>query len=695
MNNWKKKLQETGREYFKNETPNLEFKNKLDFTIKTVPQSIQQQPKMKPLLLKLSSLVASLVLATTAGILIMNKTDPFFDPLDHGLAQVRDLAELNALIAQSQQDQERGGTGFDNMTSTTETGMPSANETEEPTTHSETNVQVDGVDEGDIVKTDGDRIYKINGNRLQVIDILSSGSMDLLLDIAMNSTNINDAYTYFSDLYLSTNYLVVLGQRYSYFSYSYESRINSGSNASPFDIYYRSVPQTIALFYNLDTLTLAHHLEINGSLISSRRIDNRLYLISNHYPYTDENADPRPVFRLDETVMLPDFNEIKYLENMPTDTFTIITTVFMDDTVTLDYDVYLGASSWGIIYVSKQAIYLASYQYFFNTILGTSDSYGLLLSYLFENDGTVTFGGAAKYKGYVHNQFSIDEYDGHLRMVTTEGWAGSGVINRLYIFKRETIDGKRRLAEVSRLESGIGKPGETVRSVRFNGTVATIVTYEQTDPLYTLDLSDPTNPTIEAGLEISGYSTYQHVWAPNLIIGIGYESEGNAVFGLKLTLFDISDLVHPDDVGAPLVLWSNEYGWQWSEALYNHKALLISHEFDMIGFAISSYRELANSYFYWQYVYFNNYYIFGIDPLSTNPITIKKMITHTQFVPQDNDPSNEYTIYYYAGIDRAITAGSYLFAISNLGVTSHDITNDYEQVADLELYIGETPAYIM
>jgi len=698
MNNFKKKLKDQGREYFANQTPKLDFEGKLEFKQANTP-AIGYKRRVKPLVFQLATLVGAIVFSLSAGSVMLSRDMPLRNPQDYGLAQVRSVDELRDLIS-SNTNRESPGLDY-NETGSSQTAMPEDGGGDETTTHSETNVQVEGIDEGDIIKTDGDRIYKITYNRLQVIDVLANGQMELLLDESMNSqTDVNN-YTYFSDLYVTSDYLIVIGQRYTYFSYEYrddETTDDSGDVAEPsvgWGYYWYGFPQTVILVYDIESLELAHEIEINGYILSSRRIDKRLYIISNHYPIMiDEDDDPRPVFRFDGEVIVPEVSDIKYLENMPTETFTIITTLFLEDEVELEFDIFLGSQSWGTIYVSHTAIYLASYNYDYNWLTQTYISYGLLLSYLFEEDGTVTFGGAAKYDGYVINQFAMDEYDGHIRMVTTEGW-GTTVKNRLFVFKRETIDEERVLTRVALLDEGIGKPGETVRSVRFNQDIVTVVTYEQTDPLYTIDLSDPTNPTIRAGLEVTGYSTYQHTWAPNLIIGIGYEAEGNAVFGLKLTLFDITDIDDPVVVGEPLVLWSDEFGWQWSEALYNHKAILIDHTHDILGFAISSYVYLVSEWDDWRYLYYNDYYVFEIDPLSATPITIQTTISHEQFIIDKESPENYYDYYYYASIDRAVTVGDYLFALSNLGATSHHINDEYAQADAIDLMIDREPTYIL
>lgn len=699
MKNFKKEIKEQGRAYFQDRTPDLDFSKKLVFTTPNVKPIHKPTPKWRPLVWSSGGLVTALAASFAIGAVILSSHNVDLNPQDYGLSHVQNVDQLKDLIESSSSRNATNDVGYGDLEgSSMETGVPSTDDQGEGADqeHSETNVQVEGIDEGDIIKVDDDRIYKISYNRLQVIDVLAEGQMEVILDQSMTSLRDENGWTYFSDIYLSDDYLVVIGQRYEIFTYEYRGDDAIGCYC------YWGMPQTMVYLYDLDDLQLTHEIELNGYYLTTRMIDERLYIISNHYPYyQDEDDDPRPVFRVDEEVIVPEFTDIKYMDSLPTDTFTIIATIFLDREINSDalgLDIFLGNSSWGIVYVSHQAIYMASYYYYYTELDGTWGYNGLMMSYLFEEDGTVTFGGAGIYDGYVINQFAIDEYDGYLRMVTTEGWGGS-VKNRLYVFERRIVDEKRFLARIALIDEGIGKPGETVKSVRFNQEVATIVTYENTDPLYVVNLSDPYHPSIGPGVEVTGYATYQHVWDDelDLILGIGYEGEGNDVFGLKLTLFDISDLENPAVVVGELVLWNEDYGWQWSEALYNHKALLINKTRGFVGFSIGSYyyNDLADDY--WEWIYVDNYYIFDVDPAAENPITVGAVISHSDFViehGQDLIDRYGYYSYWSASISRSVYVGKYLFAVSDLAVTAHDMDNGYARVASVDLMVEPIPVLI-
>ena len=140
---------------------------------------------------------------------------------------------------------------------------------------------------------------------------------------------------------------------------------------------------------------------------------------------------------------------------------------------------------------------------------------------------------------------------------------------------------------VGKLE-GLAK-GEKIYSVRYIGTKAYIVTFEQLDPLFVIDLSDVKEPKVLGELKIPGYSTYLHPYDENHLIGFGYDTvqttTGVATNGLKMSMFDISDFSNPKELFTVKV--ADKYAS--SELTYNHKALLYSKEKNLIAFPVSSY----------------------------------------------------------------------------------------------------------
>jgi inhibitor of cysteine peptidase len=622
-----------------------------------------------------------------------SKVDPLLEDGDLGLAQLRSYEELVELIGQSRPTGEKwsfdGLFRSDSVNMVPEAGMDDQLESDgesSSTSHSKTNVQVEGVDEGDIIKTDGQRIYRIKYNELQVVKLLGNGLMEIELVSSMESLNEGMNYTYYSDLYLTDQYLVVIGQRYQYFSMFRTGEMVETDDAVGImpSWYWYGTPQTLITIYDLEDLSFVDEIEINGNLMTTRLIDDQLYVISNQYIYlNDDNIDPRPLFRQGDDVVVPEYSEIKYLPNVNPESFTIITHINLEDEVTFDYDIFLGASSWGQIYVSLNAIYLASTQWNYHPLTRSYTLKGHLVSYMFTESGTVVYGGAGAFNGQVINQFAMDEYNDTFRMVTTEGW-GDTVVNRLYIFEREIVEGKRVLTVRALLDQGIGLPRETVRSVRFNKDIVTVVTFEMIDPFYTIDLSDINNPIIRGELKVSGFSTYQHPWGEHYVLGIGYEASNDGMItGLKLALYDISNIDEPVEVGKPLVLLNENNGWSYSEALHNHKAILVAEELGFIGFAMSRYHYFRNNYHYT-----SDYLIFEIDPTEEYPVSIAASISHIDFFINDESFYRQaYRYSYDFSVERAVYVGDYLYVVSGEAITSHDMNNGFDRVKALKFLL--------
>ncbi len=541
-------------------------------------------------------------------------------------------------------------------------------QTRDNTKTSSTNVQVEGIDEGDVVKVDENRIYQIFGNRLVVTSI--SGQMTTLLNVFLEDEK--DRYTYFSELYITEDYLVVLGYSYQY--YALDLKGDVVNTDAMMGYFYYGNPATSVWVYDIDTLARVKTYMVPGYLNTSRLIGDDLYLISTSYiNFYNEDIDPRPVYEIDGQRLIPTYDQIYYHGDMQAQVFNNITSIELSGNLDLNYDIFLGNFNWGTIYVSHQSIYFASYEYYYDETNGYQET-GKLIAFDFANKGVV-FGGFVTYKGYVINQFSIDEYDGYIRMVTTEGW-GDTVKNRLYVFQKTVVDGNRMLTQVALLDEGIGKPRERVFSVRFYEDEATIVTFEQIDPFYIIDLSDPVNPTIEAELEIPGFSLYQHRWNPNTVLGIGYETFEGRTIGIKLSLYDVTNPETLAEVGTPLVLTNQENSWQFGEALYNHKAILFDIDRNYFGFSI--YKTYFDEYKYYN---LNEYMIFNVDLTSDNPITIDKVISHKDYYTYQSYDNWYYTPY---SVERAVYVGDYLYVISGGAITRHDINNQFELVSVIQ-----------
>ena len=182
-------------------------------------------------------------------------------------------------------------------------------------------------------------------------------------------------------------------------------------------------------------------------------------------------------------------------------------------------------------------------------------------------DGTgATYVASGEVEGRLLNQFAMSEYDGDLRVATTtDDWGrfGEQSESTVYVLRPNGTD----LEEISSV-TGLGR-GEQIHSVRFLGDVGYVVTFRQIDPLYVLDLSDPANPVLDGELKIPGYSAYLHPVGEGLLLGVGQDAtEEGRTTGTQLSLFDVSDPTDPQRISTLPIGGQSEVEWDHRAFLY-------------------------------------------------------------------------------------------------------------------------------
>lgn len=453
---------------------------------------------------------------------------------------------------------------------------------------SATNEQVAGVNEADIVKTDGKFIYVASGKSVRIYDA-NNGKPVLTDEIAMSVDSKTGQFVQFSEMYIDEGRLVVLGTRGS------------------FDNWIRPIPEPVEGMessimpwggnrsyvwcgvYSVDgsgKADLLKELELEGSLLSSRKIDNVVYLVANKYMYYYgiDSEGILPMFRdttgSDAYLELP-LDKVMYYPKRAASNYLIVAAVDIDDAkAPAVIDAYLGSGN--LIYMSNNALYVAGQDY--NTIWGNITNIAK-----FSIDGMkMGFAGGGMVEGSILNQFSMDESDGNLRVATTN-WQRQST-NALYVLDEN-------LNEIGSLENLA--PGERIYSVRFMGEKGYIVTFRQIDPLFVLDLSDPEAPRLTGELKVPGFSNYLHPLSEDVLLGIGQDIDEKTgrQQGIKLSVFDVSDQGKPRELSSLTLGGSGSY----AEVLNNHKALMLNLNKDMIAFdaALSNIEgDYAKSYFY-------------------------------------------------------------------------------------------------
>jgi len=219
----------------------------------------------------------------------------------------------------------------------------------------------------------------------------------------------------------------------------------------------------------------------------------------------------------------------------------------------------------GTVYASARTLYLAATRYLpvEERQDGSFEASTAVHAFDLAGDGPAAHAAAGEVPGFVLNQYSLSEHDGHLRIATTEDGGGTESQSGVRVLRRDGGE----LVEVGAV-TGLGLT-ETIQSVRFMGPVGYVVTFRQTDPLYVIDLSDPAAPRAVGELKIPGFSSYLHPVGEGRLVGIGRDAdEQGRDRGLLVSLFDVSDPTAP----AQLQTWTERDGW--SQAGADPKAFL-------------------------------------------------------------------------------------------------------------------------
>lgn len=479
--------------------------------------------------------------------------------------------------------------------------------------YSKTNVQVQGVDEGDIVKTDGSYIYVLRQNELIIFKADGASTSEISsVKIGVGDNNNkqeSDIYIseYASDLYVTGDTLVVITSYYTSGPYRTEGP-ESVDSASVDGKYYEAEyysDKEISKLYVFDITdrskpTLKSELGQDGSVLTTRLIDTTLYMISTYYVYNEiegNNETFIPSLYTNGTAKLISVDSIAIMPYVNSTTFTIISAYDLTAGLLSSNLSVLGGGS--TVYMNQNALYIANSTNAQLTSDPYTDSIYTVIDYTttavtditsFDiSDGTLSLKATGTISGSLHSQFNMDEDNGYLRVVTTmysQSWSeyideSKDFVN--YVWNdAESSNGLTILDDDLNTVGSIQNlaPDEQVYSARFDGDIGYIVTFRQVDPLFAVDLSDPTNPTVLSELKIPGFSQYLHVWNDGRLFGLGMDAdaESGRTTGMKMTMFDTTD---PTDVTVKNELKLDS---DTSTALYNHKAILISPEKSLIAF---------------------------------------------------------------------------------------------------------------
>lgn len=455
--------------------------------------------------------------------------------------------------------------------------------------YSDTNNQVEGVQEADIIKTDGEYIYAaVDGDVYLLRE--NGGNPEILSKIEKKAgteldekDGAHEAEEYVNNIYVTETRLVLMKYTVDYSTYEDAVAedvaiagcyVGQGTyTAAVYDIADRSHP------------VLLNELGQSGTLISSRMVGDILYLVYSYYvPGEIDETDPStyvPALYLGDAKTEVAADDIMLLGEPGAAQYLTVSSIDVGSPAEfLDTQSILGCGS--DIYCNSETLVVA-----LTTMEETNDvSKDKTELFRFSlKDGAVTMESQGSVPGYVLNQFSMDEYNGYFRIVTTENV--THYFNEGGIASAEQEKTRNHLFVLDESMNIVGSiedlaRGESIYSARFMGDTGYFVTYRQVDPLFTVDLSTPSEPKILSELKVPGFSNYLHPFGDGLLLGFGQNSdeESGEIQGLKLSMFDTSDPAAVAEKHSELL--GEKY--MWSNAIGNHKAILVDSEKNLIGF---------------------------------------------------------------------------------------------------------------
>ena len=493
--------------------------------------------------------------------------------------------------------------------------------------YSTTNLQMEGVDESDIAKIDGSYIYTVEDKYIVITDI-RDGKLKEVTRFLPKDCGASDRVM---EIYVDGDQLILVVQCYETSleedsAFCYEMNGKSTTQIQVYSIVDRKNPE------------FEGRLIQDGYYNTSRKIGDVVYLFTQY----NMTSDVVGYVEKEYTSVIPKVNGEKvaageiYLPESSGESGILVSSLDVNKPDKV-LDSKLVISGYAQTYISKDALYL--YEEDYDGAMITNIAKFAL------DEGRISGVAAAAVSGYVRDTFAINASDGYLRVLTTD-YSTEDEVNALYI-----LDENMKLTGQL---TGIA-PGEEIYAARFMGNTGYFVTYRNTDPLFTVDLSDPAKPEIIGELKVTGFSEYLHFWDDTHLLGIGYESDENTgnIENIKLSMFNIEN---PGEVTeeAKLVLKDVDY----SEALYDYKSVIISKDKNLIGLVCEDYSGSRTKQTYQIYSYENG--------------TFKKQAE----IPGINGVNYENV--------RGMYSGNVFYLWINDNITSYDMTDGFKKIKERE-----------
>ena len=536
--------------------------------------------------------------------------------------------------------------------------------------YSGTNTHEVGVDEPDLVKTDGRRILTINRGVLRVVDTASRrmvGAVDL-------RTSADDPVQWGElDLLLQGDRALVLvpGTMYGYRG-DMPDVVGRMGQPAPTDPRKVSGARILSIDLSGGTPSLAGSYTMDGQLLDARQSGSIVRVVMRSgprlmFPYVQDRTDaqrlaankaiidaagpdewlPRYEITNGDTTTRGrvDCAAIARPETYSGTAMVSVLTFDLGRSILTNGDPVTVVADGDIVYSNGSSLYLANDQRW-RVVAMTDGVKAPVIAektelYKFDTGGTgrPRYVASGAVDGHLINQYAMSEWDSNLRVATTVG----NQMSTVYVLRQQgkelTLAGK---------VSGLGK-NERIYAVRFVGPIGYVVTFRQTDPLYTVDLHNPAAPKVLGELKIPGYSAYLHPVGDDRLIGVGQEAtDQGRVQGTQVSLFDVSDLTKPDRIAQ----FHLQYGH--SEAEFDPHAFLYWPATGLLVVPVNVYS--------------------GRQPdggalvlkVTANGITQLGTISHPWLTNPDEKLPGQ--------IRRSLVVGSTLWTVSGSGLKANDLT---------------------
>ena len=555
-------------------------------------------------------------------------------------------------------------------------GVDTIELTKRSSEYSTTNTQVERVDEADVIKTDGKHVYYLNGSKLFILKAYPPEQMKTIYKYDFLQENL-----YPLELFLYEDHIAVI------LTDDTDDELRKGNR--------NYSTNTVVRTYNINdpsNPTLERSFRLDYSYLTSRMIENYLYIVSTAYINYDGFKPSYIDSAIGDSKMEISYKDLFLVRGNVSDKYrqiNVVAALPVDKPYSrAQVKAYIGGGG-ETVYVSTEHIYIvettsnaiteASLGEFLYSLTDEEFikldflKYGTSIYRIEIKDGNIGDFDSAFVTGMVHNQFSMDEYEGYFRITTQKGmweYASSNV----YVLDSDM--------NVCGSLEGLA-PGETIYASRFMGDRLYLVTFKTVDPLFVISLKNPKKPTVLGKLKIPGYSEYLHLLDENHIIGFGKDTAGgNENFsyyqGIKMAIFDVSDVKNPKEKFVEII---GDRGTD-SELLSNHKALMYMKNLELMAFPVTlcERREAGSDDDYGEFS-FQGAFVYNVN--STDGFKLRGKITHIDSY-DEIAYSNIYDYENASFINRIIYANDSLYTFSSDKVKATRYS-DMKEISEIPL----------